>query len=283
MTAARDSLRTATPAPAGPPPYAQVEAVHFAYETRPVLRDVSFGIAPGEFVGLAGPNGAGKSTLIRLLSGVRKPSAGEIRIEGKPLARLGRIGLARRVAVVPQLPVLPPAFTALELVQLGRTPHLRLLQREGPRDRAIVEAALAATDATALAHRRLGELSGGERQRVVIARALAQEPRLLLLDEPTAHLDLAHQVATLDLTRRLARERGLAVLAVFHDLSLAAQYCDRLILLAAGTILADGPPAQVLSSAVLQQAYGVDVLIVPHPRTGRPLVVPLANESEVAR
>jgi iron complex transport system ATP-binding protein len=259
------------------PTLLEVRELSFAYGERRVLDGVSLTVARGEMVGLVGPNGAGKSTLVRLISHVLEPQPGRVWSEGRDVRKLSRGTLARRVAVVPQAPNLPPAYTALDLVLLGRTPHLRLLQREGPRDWAIAVAALEATGAAHLAGRRLGELSGGERQRVVLARALAQEPALLLLDEPTAHLDLGHQVSALALVRDLGRTRGLGVLAVFHDLSLAAQFCDRLVLLVGGRVCASGPPEVVLDPSVLGAAYGVEVQILTHPQTGRPVVVPLLS------
>jgi iron complex transport system ATP-binding protein len=257
------------------PPLLEVRELSFAYGARRVLEGISLMVARGELVALVGPNGAGKSTLVRLISHVLEPELGRVWVEGRDVRRLARGALARRLAVVPQAPVLPPAYTALDLVLLGRTPHLRLLQREGARDRAIASVALEATGAAHLAGRRLGELSGGERQRVVLARALAQEPALLLLDEPTAHLDLGHQVSALALVRDLVRTRGLGVLAVFHDLSLAAQFCDRLVLLVDGRVRASGPPETILEPSVLGDAYGVAVEILRHPQSGRPVVVPV--------
>jgi iron complex transport system ATP-binding protein len=178
------------------------------------------------------------------------------------------------VAVVPQDPVLPPAFSALDCVLMGRTPHLRLLQQEGPRDIEIARRAMLATEAWLLADRPVGELSGGERQRVVVARALAQETPVLLLDEPTAHLDIGHQGAVLDLMRTFTRRDGKAVLAVVHDLTLAAHYCDRIVVLRDGAIAAEGAPAEVLTPDLLRSVYGVSIAVFPHPDTGRPVVVP---------
>jgi iron complex transport system ATP-binding protein len=182
--------------------------------------------------------------------------------------------LAKLMAVVPQDPALPPAFSALELVLMGRTPHLRLLQNEGPADIAAARRAMQATDTWELADRLLGELSGGERQRVVVARALAQETPVLLLDEPTTHLDIGHQASVLALVRRAAVQDGKAVLAVVHDLTLAAQYCDRLVILNGGCVVACGTPPQVLTADLLREVYGASVSVFPHPDTGRPVVAP---------
>jgi iron complex transport system ATP-binding protein len=238
------------------------------------LRDVTFSLRPGEVLGLTGPNGSGKTTFIRAITAVVRPHSGRALVNGRPVSTLRQQELARLVAVVPQDPQLPPAFTALACVLMGRTPHLRLLQGEGPADLDAARRAMLATNTWDLAGRPLGELSGGERQRVVVARALAQETPVLLLDEPTAHLDVGHQAAILALVRRAAREDGKAVLAVVHDLTLAAQYCDRLIMLDGGAVVAAGVPAQVLQPALLRSVYGAAVDVFPHPRTGRPVVAP---------
>ena len=203
-----------------------------------------------------------------------RPTAGQVRLDGRPVGEYARRELARRVALVPQEPVLPEGFTVAELVLLGRTPYLRPLQAEGPADFAAARRALAAVDCLGLADRRLGELSGGERQRAALARALAQEPELLLLDEPTTHLDLAHQEAILAALARLNREAGLTVLAVFHDLNLAAASCARLAVLHDGRLVADGPLGAVITPDVVRQVYGLDAEVIAHPRTGRPLVRP---------
>jgi iron complex transport system ATP-binding protein len=251
----------------------RVENICFAYNGRPTLVGVSLQAGSGEVVGLIGPNGSGKSTLLRLISGILRPHSGRIFLNGVPLEQLSRGELARHLAVVPQSPHLPEAFTAWELVLLGRTPHLRLLQAEGPRDAAVAREALETCGVWELAGHRLGELSGGEVQRIVIARALAQQPALLLLDEPTSHLDLNQQTAIMDLVAALAHERRLAVLAVSHDLNLAAQYCDRLIILKEGQVLFEGPPAEVITAANVAAAYGAEVCVVPHPRNSLPVTL----------
>ena len=245
---------------------------------RTALRGVSLSVAPGEVLGLVGPNGSGKTTLIRAVTGSVTPAAGAVRLLGDDVFGLSQRERALRAAVVPQAPVLPDAFTALEIVLMGRTPHLRLLENEGEADLGAVERAMRATDTWEFADRPAGELSGGERQRVVVARALAQEAPLLLLDEPTAHLDLGHQAGVLELVRRLCREDGRGVLAVVHDLTLAARYCDRLVLLSAGEVAAQGSPGDVLRAGVLSKVYGAPVDVFPHPRTGRPVVAPSAAD-----
>lgn len=260
----------------------EVRDLTLAYGERVALRDVSLSLARGELLGVVGPNASGKSSLIRAITNVVTPQRGEIRLDGSLLSRLSRRELSLRVAVVPQNPTLPEAFTALEVVLMGRTPHLGLLQSERRADWAAVRRALEQTDALELAERRIGELSGGERQRVVVARALAQEAPVLLLDEPTAHLDVGHQATVLELLRRLCRNDGAdgcpkAVLAVVHDLTLAAQYCDRLAMLSEGRLVALGSPQEVLSAQVLATVYRTQVSVFPHPVTGRPVVTPAAN------
>ena len=252
-----------------------VESLTAGYHPdHPVVRDVSLSLAPGETVGLIGPNGSGKTTLVRAATRVLRPIAGRVLLDGRDTSHMRPHEIASLVAVVPQDPVLPPAFTALDCVLMGRTPHLRLLESEGPRDIDAARRAMASTDTWRLADRRLGELSGGERQRVVVARALAQETPILLLDEPTAHLDIGHQASVLSLVKGIAATQSKAVLAVVHDLTLAGQYCDRLILLRDGRIAATGSPAEVLEPSLLEDVYGLHVTVFPHPSTGLPVVAP---------
>jgi len=258
---------------------AEFRGVSFAYpasaerRTCPfALSDFSLEITPGKIVGVIGPNSSGKTTLIRLLTRVLEPEAGEIRLEGVPVRRLSRTDLARRVAVVPQetLPQFP--FTVGELVLMGRYPHDPGRYFESPRDRTVAREAMAATGVLELAELPLDHLSGGERQRAVIARALAQEPRLLVLDEPTAHLDLRYQAECAGLLRRLGREAGLTIVLVSHDLGFAAELCDRLLLMAGGAAVRVGPPESVIDEAVLESAYGCRVLVDKHPISRRPTI-----------
>jgi len=244
--------------------------VTFGYRGAPVLRDVGFAIGAGELVGLCGPNGAGKSTLLRLLLGLHTPSAGRVMLAGTPLAGLSRRQIARHAALLPQDAPVDVPLSVREAVALGRLPHLGRLQAETAADVEAVTRALAATDTTALAERPLTELSGGERHRVHLARALAQEAPLLLLDEPIAGLDIAHQLAAMDLLRATATA-GRAVLVALHDLALAGRRCDRILLLADGALDADAPPAAVLTRDTLARVFGVraDVRLDP---TGRPVV-----------
>ena len=245
----------------GTVPALALERVGFGYgAAAPMLADLSLRVMPGEMVALLGPNGAGKTTVLKLASGGLAPRSGAIRLHGENVARLGRVEVARRVAVVPQDFSVQFAYTVRQVVELGRTPHRGFLGLSGASDHAAVERALAETRTAALADRVFNELSGGERQRVVLALALAQEARLVLLDEPTAHLDIRHQIEALELLRRLNHERGLTVVAALHDLNLAARYFPRLVLFARG-IVADGPPAAVLDAALLSRVYKTPVRV----------------------
>lgn len=238
------------------------DGVTFAYRgsADPVVRDISLQVASGEMVGLIGPNGAGKSTLLRLASGLLKPAAGTIRIQGDDTRTLAREEIARRIAVVPQDFSVQFAYTVRQIVELGRMPHLGAWGNLTAADRISVEHALDTTNTHALASHVFQELSGGERQRVLLALALAQDAAIVLLDEPTAHLDIKHQIEALELLRRLNAERGLTVVAILHDLNLAARYFDRLALLQ-HTIVADGPPAHVLDAALLSRVYETNVQV----------------------
>jgi len=251
-----------------------VRDLSVAYGPRLALRDVSLSLSPGELLGLVGPNGSGKTTLIRVATGIVPIQSGEVLLAGRAVSALDARRIALRAAVVPQNAALPEAFTAVEVVLMGRTPHLRLLQSEGASDLEAARRAMLATDTWDLAERRLGELSGGERQRLLVARALAQETPLLFLDEPTAHLDVGHQATVLGLMRDLARNEGKAVLAAVHDLTLAAQFCQRLVMLHEGRVVAEGAPWDVLSPERLRAVYGARVRVFPHPLNGRPVVVP---------
>jgi len=245
-------------------PLAALERVAFAYpmpdgRRREVLRSVDLRLARGDLMALVGTNGSGKTTLLRLLTGVLKPDAGEVRFDGGPLSDWRRLDVARRVAVLPQQLDLPVGFRVAELVEMGRAPHARRLFASTAADARAVARALGDADALDLADRFAEELSGGERQRLLVAMALAQEPDLLLMDEPTLHLDLAHQVALLGAIRRLRDQRGLTVLAVLHDLNLAAAFAPRVAVLHEGRVVADGPPDQVLTPALVDQTFGVEV------------------------
>lgn len=248
----------------------RLQHVSLGYGKRTVLNDIIFQTVPGEMLGIIGPNGSGKSTLIKGISHVITPSAGQIFLDGLNVASTSRTELARLIAVVPQNPSLPELFTAFEMVLMGRTPHLGLFRYETEKDYAIVSMAMQLTNTSELAQRRVGELSGGERQRITIARALAQEPMALLLDEPTAHLDINYQIETLDLARKLCREQKLIVVTTLHDLNLAAQYCDRLVMLSNGKIYSEGTPESVINAQAIKEVYGADVYVYPHPLNNLP-------------
>ena len=261
----------------------EVRALHAGYRDRDVLDGVDLTVDGGELVAVVGPNGCGKTTLLRAISGVHAIASGSVTLDGADVASMPRAAIARRMAVVAQAAALPEGFTAFAVALMGRTPHLRLLQGEGARDLERTRAAMERADCWDLRDRRVEELSGGERQRVILARALAQEPDVLLLDEPTSHLDIAHQTETFRMVLDLCRERAIAAVAVVHDLTLAAAYADRIALLHDGRIIADGAPADVLRAALIERAYGLPVTVMTHPDTGRPVVVPAAVQYDRAR
>lgn len=249
-----------------------LERVSATYGREPVLREVDLEVGPGEIVGLVGPNGSGKTTLVRVASRTLRPSAGSIRVGGQDLTRMSAHDAARLVAVVPQDVVPAFTFTALELVLMGRSPYRTRWGGGGPQDWAKVREAMAATQVQHLADRPVDELSGGERRRVVLAQALAQDAPVLMLDEPTTHLDVRHVLDLLSIVRRLAEVEGTAVLAIHHDLNLAASTCDRLVALHRGAVVASGTPASVVTSALLREVYGVEADVSTDPATGRPSV-----------
>jgi iron complex transport system ATP-binding protein len=244
------------------------------YDDGDVLRGVDLDVAPGELVALAGPNGCGKTTLLRVITGIRRPASGAITVGQRDAASLAPAAIARSIAVVPQGASLPDRFSALAVVLMGRTPHLGMLRGESEADLDLVRAAMERTDCWRLRARYVDELSAGERQRVLIARALAQQPRVMLLDEPTSNLDLMHQVDAFLLLRELCRDDGIAVLAVVHDLTLAAGFADRIAVMHGGVIVADGAPVDVLRPALIERVFGTPVRVIAHPTTGRPVVVP---------
>ena len=256
-----------------------IEHLSAAYDRSVVLRDISLVAQAGQVLGLIGPNGAGKSTLLRAISGTLAPMEGSIRLGAIDLVRLPAAERARLAAVVPQGANLPEGFSVAEVVLMGRAPHLPRFGGERARDYEIARQAMQRTDIWDLAERQACELSGGEQQRVLLARALAQEPQVLLLDEATAHLDLKHQIATLNFVRRLAQS-GLIVIAALHDLNLAALYSDRLVLLSGGRLLADDAPAQVLTPGWLRAAYDVEAMVGTHPLYGTPLVALVSEDNE---
>ena len=257
-----------------------IQGLSVSYSARGVLQDVSLEVPAGEVLALIGPNGSGKSTLIRAVSGVIPIERGNIHVGGKALAQLSTMERARYLSVVPQARNMPPAFSVYESVLLGRTPYLGWLGRAGEHDHERVRTALKRTQMEELAERMVGELSGGEQQRVLLARALAQDTPVLLLDEPTTHLDVQHRESLVHLVRELAKSKNLAVLMVLHDLNLASLYADRVSLLVNGTIEATGTPAEVLTEATLSRVYNVPVHVIPHPEYGNPLILPDGRDRE---
>jgi iron complex transport system ATP-binding protein len=263
------------------PAAVEVEALGFGYPGREVLRDVGLSARAGEVIGLCGPNGAGKSTLLRLIVGLLRPRSGRVVLGGDDVGLLDRREIARRAALLLQDSALDVPLSVREVVAMGRLPHLRRFQPEGAEDLAAIEAALELTDSRGLADRRVTELSGGERHRVQLARALAQATPVLLLDEPTASLDLAHQLQVLRLLRTTAAG-GRCVMVALHDLSLAARSCDRILILAEGGLGADGTPREVLTEENLARFFRVRASVRSDPE-GVPLIVPLAPiDGEVA-
>ena len=250
------------------------QEVAFAYGSTPVLRGLNLRVEPGELTALLGPNGTGKTTCVRLAAGSLHPREGVVRLFGRDLRSYGAAERARTVAVVPQDVPLEFEFRVHEVVAMGRSPHQGLLGIESAEDRHAVAEALRVTGTEAHAGRPLAALSGGEKQRVILARALAQSPRLLLLDEPTAHLDLKHRLAIYALLQRL-HEDGLTTLVVSHDLNLAAAHCRRLVLFRCGEVVADGPPRAVLRREILREVYEVDLEVRTDGAGGAPFVVPL--------
>ncbi len=248
----------------------ELNDVSLGYDQRAVLNNINLKAVPGEILGLIGPNSSGKSTLIKGITRLINLFSGRIFIDGRDIRSYKREELARLIAVVPQNPVLPQSFTAFEVVLMGRTPHFGLLHFEGRRDMTIAWQAMKATKTELLAGRRVGELSGGEKQRLIIARALTQQPKVILLDEPTAHLDINHQLEILNLVKSLCVKQSLTVIVALHDLNLAAQYCDWLVMLNGGGTYSEGIPQDVLTAQNIKEVYGTEVCVFPHPVNSLP-------------
>jgi iron complex transport system ATP-binding protein len=254
----------------------EARGLRFRYGTEPVVDAVSLCLAAGEMLGIIGPNGSGKSTLLRLLSGVIEPEQGEIRLNGRPLSAYSRRELARLVAVVPQDTLISFPFSVTEVVLMGRSPHLGGLAFEGDRDLEVAHEAMRRTGVLELAQRSIHELSGGERQRVVLARAIAQEAAVMLLDEPAAFLDIRHQVGIYDLLHDLQGE-GKSIVTVLHDLNLTSMYCDRVALLKHGRLVAAGPPESVITYRCITEVYETEVYVTTNDVTGGINVLPLSR------
>jgi len=239
----------------------KVRGLRHSYGKRRVLHDISFDIGPGEFVGIIGPNGSGKTTLLGCLTGILRYQRGKVLVGGKDVSTTSSLDIAQMVGVVPQVTSIGFEFTVQEVVLMGRYPHINRFGLERQADFEIADEAMRLTDTYRLRERMVTNLSGGERQRVIISRALAQEPKVLLLDEPTSHLDIRHQLEILNLIRRLNQDKGLTVLAVFHDLNLASRFCQRILLIHKGRIMADGGPKDVLTVENIEKSFEVSARI----------------------
>ena len=250
----------------------QLDNVSFSYRDGFRLSEISLEIPSGSFLGLIGPNGSGKSTLIRLMSGELKPETGNVLLENRSVSSFSPIELAQRMAVISAEQYFDFPFLVRDVVGMGRFPHLRRTQRLQSGDEAVIEEVLRLTEAAAFADRSISHLSSGERQRVLIARALAQEPAVMLLDEPDAHLDLHHQLNVFRLLRRLNAERSISIVVVLHDLTAAAAFCRRLALLDRGTLVKHGTPGEVITPEVIQAVYGQDIMVYLNPLTNKPTV-----------
>lgn len=263
-------------------PILSAERLSLGFEERTVVHGLDLSLERGSVTTIIGPNGCGKSTLLKGLSRLLKPSEGRVLLEGKDLRSFPQKSIAQRIAVLPQTPSAPAGLTVSELVTRGRHPRQKWYQQFSAGDEAAVAAALEATDVSELADTALDDLSGGQRQRAWISMALAQESDILLLDEPTTYLDLAHQVEVLELVRRLNRELDRTVVMVLHDISLAARYSDRIIAMKDGRIEAQGIPADVVTAELLWSIFGLRARVVAEPSEGRPHVIPLGNETAIA-
>ncbi|MGE0217353.1 ABC transporter ATP-binding protein [Mycolicibacterium sp.] len=261
----------------------QAQGLSIGYEDTTVISDLSVTIADDRITVIVGPNACGKSTLLRGLARLLKPSAGQVVLDGTDIARMHTKEVARRLGLLPQTSVAPEGITVADLVARGRYPHQKLLRQWSNDDEAAVADAMASTGVTELAGRLVDELSGGQRQRVWVAMVLAAQTPLLLLDEPTTFLDIAHQVELLDLFARLNRERGQTVVAVLHDLNHACRYADDIIVMKSGQIVTQGDPGTVITEGLVQQVYGLACQIIDDPQTGTPLVIPRASPHVTVR
>ncbi len=258
-------------------PIVQLKKVGFRYTKEWVLKDVSFQISEGEFLGIIGPNGSGKTTLLKIIDRILMPQEGNVYINGDNINGMKRDALARLIAVVPQDSPITFSFSVKEIVLMGRAPHLGRLRFEGKKDYEIADRAMEVTDTLPFADRSINELSGGERQRILIARALAQQPQIILLDESTAFLDIKHQIDFFNLIKALNRKEGMTVISVTHDINLASLYCDRMILLNAGNIHCTGTPDEVITESNIKEVYETDVSVDRNPRTGLPRVTLMSS------
>jgi len=257
-----------------------IEDVDCFYDSVKILENVRFSVKTGTFLGILGPNGSGKTTLLKSISRVLKPRKGAILLDDVNVYKMKGSDAAKNMAVVPQDSSIAFSFTALQVVLMGRAPHLSRLQTESEKDIAIAKKAMEYTYTWNLANRPVTELSGGERQRVIIARALTQEPKVLLLDEPTSHLDISNQLEIMDLLKQLCTEKKLLIVGVFHDFNLAARYCDQIILLKNGKIVSAGKALDTLTGENIKDVFGIDVIVNKHPVTNLPFVIPVSKPKD---
>jgi len=260
----------------------RAKSVSLAYDDHVVVDHLDLDIPDGKVTAIIGPNACGKSTLLRALARLLRPSSGHVVLDGELIHKRPTKDVARRLGLLPQTPIAPEGITVVDLVARGRTPHQKLFQQWSTSDEAAVSAALEATGTSALADRAVDELSGGQRQRVWIAMALAQETELLLLDEPTTFLDIAHQIDVLDLVDELNRDRGRTVVIVLHDLNLACRYADHVVAMRDGGIVAVGRPAEVITAETVRDVFGLDSMVIEDPVSSTPLVVPISARRENA-
>lgn len=259
-----------------------LRGVRAGYGDRTVLHDLDLSVVPHGVTSVIGPNGCGKSTMVRTMGRLLKPTAGEVLVDGRPIRELSTREVARRIAVLPQSPLAPEGLTVADLAARGRQPHQPWYRQWSPGDERIVADALRLTQLTDLAERPLEELSGGQRQRAWLAMVLVQQTPVILLDEPTTHLDLAHAVEVLELVHELSAAEGKTVLVVLHDLGLAARYSDRLVVMKQGRIVTQGRPAEVLDDRLLADVFGLAAHVFPDPVDGLPTVVPARNSTASA-
>ena len=252
----------------------KIQHLHFSYDKTPILKDISLSLPKGGFLGIIGPNGSGKTTLLKIIAGLLKNYRGEMTLEGKSLSFLSRQEIAQKIAVVPQDTSIPFSFTALEIVLMGRTPHLKLFAFETQRDVDIALKAMELTEVRHLAHRLMDDLSGGEKQRVIVARALAQQAPILLLDEPTAHLDIKHQIDIHNLVQRLNRDKGITIINVLHDLNLASIYCPEVLMLKEGSIGFHGPTKKVMTQDNIEKIFEAKIYVGQNKDTGQSYYLP---------
>jgi ABC-type cobalamin/Fe3+-siderophores transport system ATPase subunit len=255
----------------------RAEAVELGYDKRTIIPELSVAIPDGSFTVIVGPNACGKSTLLRALARMLKPRAGTVMLDGEAIGSRPSKEVARQLGLLPQSPIAPEGISVADLVARGRYPHQKMLRQWSREDERAVAAAMEATNVAALSERIVDELSGGQRQRVWLAMALAQETPILLLDEPTTYLDIAHQVEVLDLCAELRRERGRTLVAVLHDLNHACRYATHLVAMREGAIVAEGDPAEIVDAELVEAVFGLPCRVIEDPESGAPLVIPVAG------